>query len=240
MIVTEKFYVGFKDIKENLDIKNASLLTFLENIAGIHANSVGDGFRETINTTHTTWLLLSWKVKILKSPSFGEKVEVSTWVRETKRIYSKREFEVKSEAGEMLAVASSVWVRINVEKKMPESCSLQLSQKYGVCEKTNFPEDKMINLKEPENVYSKKEFTVNEFLIDMNYHMNNTHYVTLAELALGNSLPKSIKGFEVMYKKEIKKADKIKCLCGKEDGNLTVAIKSFDENTLHAIIKFYL
>ena len=45
------------------------------------------------------------------------------------------------------------------------------------------------------------------------------------------------KSVEVLYKKEIRDAEKIKCFYGTQDEYSYVTIKSEDEQTVHAIVR---
>lgn len=236
-----KFYVGFKDIDRNLQLKNSSMLTFFENIAGMHASAVGDGFRETVNTTHTTWLLLSWKAKVIKRPEHGENVVARTWVRSFKRVYSYREFELLSENGELLAVCASKWVKIDFEKGLPARHDPNLGN-YETLEKTGFPdEDTEVRIDLPAEYKWQYTYEIPLDWIDMNYHMNNTRYLTLAQYAFvynGLEFPE-FNAFEVLYKKEVKQGDTVKCLVSEDEEGFTVAVKSEDESLLHTLLRFY-
>ena len=99
MVVTEKFYIGYRDVDSNLKITNTAILNIFEDIAGIHASMAGQGFSKS---SKTTWVLTGYKVKILKRPEFGERVTVNTWSTELKNITASREFEILNEKNEVL------------------------------------------------------------------------------------------------------------------------------------------
>ena len=241
MIVEHKFYIGFKDCRQDLKIKNSSLLTFCENVAGIHGNMVGDGIKETLTRTFATWVLVSWKLKVFKRPEHGEFVTARTWVQDFKRVYSYREFEIVSESGEILARCISKWVHISTENSMPIRVTEELGLKYGPENVTWFEEGKDVLIKEPENPIKEYIHTVRADWIDMNFHMNNTWYVTLSHLAFaenGMEFPET-DTLEVLYKKEIKAGERVKCLIYESEEQYTVAIKSEDEQVLHALLRFF-
>ena len=238
-MIDYKFYVGFKDINPKLELKNSSMLTFFENVAGIHASMVGDGFKESVTTTHTTWLLLFWKVNVIKRPEHGESVIARTWVRDFKRVYSYREFELLSEDGELLAVCATKWVKIDFEKGLPARHDPAL-ERYDITEKTNFPEEKEVRLAESSEYKWEYTYKIPLDWIDMNYHMNNTRYLTLAQYAFvenGLDFPE-FNSFEVMYKKEVKYGETVKCFVSEDEKSYTVAVKSEDGSVLHTLISF--
>ena len=241
MILDYKFYVGFKDINSKLEMKNSSMLTFFENIAGMHASLVGDGFKESLETTHTTWLLLSWKVKMFKRPEHGDNVIARTWVSSFKRVYSYREFELLSKKGELLGVCGTKWVKVDVEKGLPSRGAINMNGLYDTEERTNFPEGFDVRLSEPETHNFEYTYKIPLDWIDMNYHMNNTRYLTLAQYAfIENSLDfPEFDTFEIMYKKEVKYGETLKCFITREQDAFIVTVKSEDEAVLHTIIKLY-
>ena len=89
MIVTEKFYIGYRDVDANLEITNTAILNIFEDIAGIHASQAGEGYSRQ---TKITWVLTGYQVKIIKRPEYGQRVKVHTWSTELKNITASRAF----------------------------------------------------------------------------------------------------------------------------------------------------
>lgn len=241
MIEKQKFYIGFKDVNADLGAKDEAILTVFEDIAGIHGTNSGDGFRRSVTETRVTWLLLEWKVNVIRRPTYGEFVTASTWVRDTKRCYSYREFELHGQDGTLLATAYSKWVYVNMDTEKPVSCGEELKAAYTTEDKTNFENITSVKIDAPQGNESTFEYAVNEEWIDMNRHMNNVHYITLAKRAIGADNLKAGEAdrFEINYRKEIKLGEKVKCLVGREEGAFVVTVKSEDESVLHSVVKLY-
>lgn len=68
-------------------------------------------------------------------------------------------------------------------------------------------------------------------------HVHNINYIDFTAHILPYEVMQKATNIEVMYKKEIKENDKIKCKYAVEDGADYVVIKSLDDKVLHAIIK---
>ena len=238
MVLEEKFYIGYRDIYTNFNIKNSAILNIFEDIAGIHASIVGEGIRRT----GTTWVLTGYKVKIYKRPVFGDRVNVSTWGTGIKNVMASREFEIRSEYGELLIAGLSNWVHLNVKEKKLERASDELIAAYELePEKTNFNETKLKKLNEPENYEYEKDYYIDWNWIDANNHMNNIFYMDLADIALPDEISKNneFSYFEIMYKKEIKYKDNVKCLYTRAGDCCTITIKSKETDELHSIINLY-
>ena len=189
MIVEDKFYVGYRDVDTNLNIKNSAILNLFEDIAGIHAAQVGEGATKT----GTTWLLIGYKVKVFKRPVHGQKVNVITWGTEIKGITAAREFEIRSiDTDELLIAGLSNWAHINVKDKKLERVSDELAAAYRMeKDKTNFNETRLKKLVEPESYSYEKELYIDWNWIDANNHMNNIFYMDLVDIVLPDEISKN-------------------------------------------------
>ena len=114
MIYKEKFKIGLKDVwKENL-VSNTAILEYLENVAAYHSDSVGYGIN-TSNETGVSWILLDWKVRVIKRPQYGQTLDIHTWSRKIIKYYAYRDFEIYDENRNLCVIATSKWLLINNE-----------------------------------------------------------------------------------------------------------------------------
>lgn len=236
MIVSDKFYIGYRDIDTNLKITNTAILNIFEDIAGMHAKIAG----EDLKTSNTTWILISYKVNVFKRPEFEDRVTVYTWPTEMRNITASREFEIRNQKEEVLITGLSNWAHIDLNTKKLFKVSQELIDGYDIeNNKTNFNEKKLKKLVEPLNYLYEKEYEVDWNWIDANEHMNNIYYMELAQMVLPEEIRKTVDftSFEIMYKKEIKYKDKIRCFVGKDDNSYIVTFKNEDLSEIHAIIK---
>lgn len=229
--------VKYLDVGKDRKLNNRAIINYLQDTAVYHADSLGDGVN-SVDKTHTVWLLLNWKIRVFDRPKCEDKIKINTWARKMEKCYSLRDFEIFSGENKV-AIATSRWVLVNAETGKIERVSEGLKEKYNLIDQCVF-EDKMVEkLKEPENMQLMYEDTIGRSRIDTNNHLNNLYYLDYAI----ESLPEDVyenstfNNIEIMYKKEIKYKEKIKCLYKYENNEHIVAIKSEDLKTLHAIIK---
>jgi len=114
MIFKEKFKVQLKDIGKENYIKNKGILEIFENIGTHHSDLAGYGPND-IEKTRVSWVLLDWKIKVIKRPKYGQTLNVSTWGRIKKKVYTYRDFEMYDEDGNLCVIGTSKWAIVNIE-----------------------------------------------------------------------------------------------------------------------------
>lgn len=239
MFVEHEFYIGLSDVNLNKELVNTYLLRHLEDIAGMHSELAGYGFSD-IEKTRRSWVLLAWKVEIKKRPLINDTLKVKTWSRCIEKIYAYRDFEIRDQYDNIVAIASSKWLFIDIDAekfiKIPEEVTLAYKQEPIQV----FEEKDLGKLKEPTaSDINKIEFKITRNMIDINKHLHNTYYLDIAREVFPEeiALSKEFNNFEIMYKKEIKLGEIVKAIYIREDDFHYVVIKSKDESILHSIIK---
>lgn len=236
-IYSKEERVKYLDVDRTNKLSNQAIINYMQDIAVEHANSIGNGLNNKAET-HTVWLLLNWKVKIFSRPKCEDILKISTWPRIIEKCYSWRDFEIYNNE-ELVAIATSKWILVNSETGKITKISPEAKEKYEIYDKSIFEEEILDKLQEPKDPKLVYEETVGRTKIDTNNHLNNLYYLDYAI----ESLPEDVyqnnifNNIDIMYKKEIKYKDKIKCLYKFENNEHIVSIKSEDLKTLHAIIK---
>ena len=234
------FHVGMRDIGKNNEISNKAILSFFEDAGGLHSDIAGFGLKN-IYETKLSWVLLHWKVTILKRAKYSDEVLVKTWSRKSLKFYSYRDFEMYDKnTMELLAYGTSKWTLIHFEHGITRLDDSIISN-YHPENKSVYKEDELDKLKEPTSYTNEFDYTILRSNIDVNKHMHNLYYLDLAYETLPNDVYESCSfdNIEIMYKKECKLGENVKCLYSYENGKHIVAIKSNDEKHLHCIIQLY-
>ena len=238
MIVENEYTVKLSEIRKNNEATNKAILSYLEDIGGIHSNKAGYGILD-IPETHLTWLLLEWKLNIIRRPNYNEKIKIKTWSSHSIKFYSFREFEVYDEQKNLIAIASSKWILVNTESGKLTRVEDYILDKYEPeKDKLVFETDEFEKIKEPKEYKLESEYKVKRADIDVNNHMHNLNYLELANEALPEDIYKLVEfnNVRITYKKEIKLGETVKCKYGYEDNKHIIIIKSEDDKTLHAMI----
>lgn len=239
-IIEHKFEIGFRDVGKSNTLTNKALLGFLEDIAGMHSNQVGFGLNN-IEETGLTWVLLNWKVKVFKRPIYGESILVKTWARDTSKFYTYRDFEVFNNNNEKIAIATTKWVLMDAKTMSLIKISDNVIAPYNLETKKVFenePEPNKLTI--PDEFILEQNYVVQRKDIDINRHVHNVTYLDIAYEVLPEDIYENVcfDNFEIMYKKETKLGETIKCFYSKIDSSHFVVMKTEDEKQIHCIVKF--
>ena len=228
------YTVKYFDIGKNNKLSLKSLVAIMQEAAGYGLND--------IPKTHFSWLLLNWKVKMFSHPPVNEVLHIQTWPRKLDKIYCYRDFEVYDNAKNLVAIASSKWVAINLDTKKIIKVNPSIIESYGGnVNKSVFEnpfEDKFIA---PEDLKLNFEYKIQRRDIDTNGHVNNSYYIDFALETLDEEIysKNEFNNLEIVYKKEIKYLEKINCYYSFENNTHIITIKNEDNSIIHSIIKLY-
>lgn len=235
-IFTTKEKVIVEDISSNLRMSNHGFLRILQEAANMASTQAGHGLTD-IDKTNTTWVLLNWRVKILKRPEYNDIVTINTWASFSKNIYSIRGFELYVN-DELIAIADSKWVYVNAHTHQIEKIDDDLIANYGQEEKTLFDTEFRDRTKMQDGLEELYTYTTMKRDLDVNHHVNNIIFLDIANEILVNDITTNSTEFSVVYKKEIAYKDTISCYKTIEENNSTVVfLYNKEKDILHGVIK---
>ena len=238
MIVENEYTVKLSEIDKNNKATNKAILSYLEDTGGKHSNIAGYGIFD-IPRTHLTWLLLEWKLQVIRRPNYAEKIKVTTWSKNSVKCYAYRDFKVYDEQGNVIALAASKWVLVDTQKGRIVKIEPDLLEKYEPeLDKYAFEGEDFSKIHVPEEYQFETKYIVRKSDIDVNNHMHNLNYLDLANEALTEEIYKEgqLNNVRITYKKEIKLGESVECKYSFINGKHLVIVKSQDESVLHALI----
>ena len=235
-----KARIGLNDVGHSNKITNKAIIEILENAGGMHSEALNLGLN-SMETTGISWILLGWKVRVTKRPKYNEELTVKTWGREANRAFTYRDYEIYNEEGNLCIIATSKWAIVDIRNGHLAEITPELIEPYKCESKKVFESDYNFKIKEPEKFERETKYKVQRRDIDINKHVHNLYYLDFAYEALPEEIYEKdeFNNIEIMYKKQIKLNNEIKCLYTKEQEQSIVTIKSADNKLLHAIIKLY-
>lgn len=234
----ELFHVDFKG-RLTMSVLGNHLL----NCAGLHASERGFGM-SVINEINYTWVLSRLVVEMDRFPEKNEKFIVSTWVERVYRLFTDRNYAIRTEDGKVLGYARSVWAMINMDDRKPAD----LETLYGesltryVCNTEPCP------IAGPTRVRQKASEEIGEGYvavysdIDINGHVNSIKYIEhiLNLFPLDVYDKYMVKRFEIAYSAEGHYGERLhffKCDIGENE--YAIDVRNDNGDTLcRSIVKF--
>lgn len=237
MIFTHRVKTGIKDIGKDNTIKNRAILEVLENVGAYHSDKAGYGALN-VGVTKLSWILLEWKLKVIKRPIYGQTLTVNTWGRNMAKFFTYRDYEIYDENNDLCVIATSKWVLIDVESNKISRLTDDIISRYQQEQKNVFQNDDIEKIDIPNDYDSIIKYTVKRRDIDLNFHMHNLYYLDLAYEALPDDIyaQRPFDKVRISYKKEIKLGDTINCKYKKQENQNIVVITDEEDKVVHAVI----
>jgi acyl-ACP thioesterase len=211
-IFTKEFQISSYHLNPKKQARLTALASFFQEIAYHHANQLGFGYSD-LQKNKTMWVLSRLRIRINRYPVWDEEIKVETWHRGMERLFGMRDFRILDQAGDVLAVASSAWLIVDMESRRPvrpDESTLQSSKREASVfgeplEKITMP-DTCDELDVHAVVYSD---------LDVMGHVNNVKYV---EWCIDHALPvgsvdAEIGEFEINFLHEALPGDQV-VICG--------------------------
>lgn len=198
----------------------AQLVRYFQDCSTMQSESLGMGIDFLEQHSHV-WMLTAWQIIFSRRPGLGELIKTGTWAYGFDAMYGYRNFILKDQKDELLAVANSIWVLINTQTGRPEKLTGEYVDGYGSEEK--YPMDyapRRIRL--PKEWEELEPFLVTRADLDTNCHVNNARYISMALEYIPENT--HISQMRVEYKKAAVYKDYIYPKINKDEDKITVAL----------------
>lgn len=235
MIYLNNYKIGLEDIGLNNEATNKALLKIMQDVSGLHSASVGYGALD-IETKKKAWMILDWKMKVLKRPKYNDEVHAQTWSRKAERLYAYRDFKLKDKDGNIVAIGTSRWILVDIDRRRPVRLTSDITDLYeSETDKSVFSEE-MEDIKSEDYLF-KKDYSIQRRDIDINEHMHNLNYLDMAYEVLPEDVYKNkvFDNIRIIYKKEIVYGQKVECYYNVQGDNHIITAKC--EEKINAIIE---
>lgn len=202
--------IKYSEMDHNLALKPFSLLNFLQDTASESAENLGLGY-SFISKHNYAWFLIKYRMEFIEYPINVYDLTIKTQSRGFNKLFAYREFEIL-ENDKLLGRVFSVWtiVDINTRNSVPIANAIS-DNKYMVPYIKKESDLTFAKIKPLANVSLSKNFEVRYNDLDVNGHANNGNYIVWAfePLSLEFKTSHKIKTLDMVFKKEVKYAEKI-------------------------------
>lgn len=220
---------GLNDVGKNSLITNKALLTILETVGGYQSDEAGYGLLD-IENKGVSWILMDWRLHVIKRPMYGQKLIVKTWGRNVKKVSTYRDYELYDDNNNLCVIATTKWALVDITRSKITKIGPDVMEKYKIDDKCVFEDSELEKVRIPDIFDSSIKCKVQRRNIDVNGHMHNTHYLELAYEALPEDVynNRPYNDLRISYKHEIKLGDEVTCNYVFNENKHIVVIKKDD------------
>lgn len=201
------------------------LIQQIIDVATEHADKLGVGFRE-LQSNDNSWVLSRVTFELNRFPRMFETYTLTTWIEGFNRLFSERNFEIRSADGEIIGYVRSIWVAINSSTRRPADLS-QFAHLAETVADRPCPIEKQSKIRIPAQtpqIVNSYTFRVSD--IDLNRHVNSTRYIELIlnQLELADYDENYLQRFEIEYKQEALYGNTVEVTSTQTDNGFVTAI----------------
>lgn len=110
---SKTFYLAAGECNPQGEMPLPLMVNRIIEVATLHANSWGVGYRHLIAQNHA-WVLSSVVVEMERFPRVDTDYTLTTWIEDYNRHFSQRNFEIRDGEGKTLGYARTIWVVIDL------------------------------------------------------------------------------------------------------------------------------
>jgi acyl-ACP thioesterase len=175
----------------------------MQDLASRHADMLGFSV-QALMQKKMTWVLSRIHLKFTGMVYWGDKLLGRTWPSGTQGKYALRDFQINNDKQQTIAVGTSSWMVIDLEKRVPLKFEKVLDTSHLINLERALP-DEFKPLPVLDSQDFEKEFHVRYSDLDVNKHVNHVAYINwgfeaVPESVLLRSYPEEI---EVGYRREV-------------------------------------
>lgn len=207
MIFTANYRIGLEEIETNGYATTKSIMTFMEDIAGMHGAQAGHGLLD-IKKNKAAWVLLDWQIQILNRPKYSDNIKVNTWAKMHDKLVAYRDFEVFSDDNELVAKGTSRWLYMDLIKRRPIKLTDEMMSAYREEKDKSAFSEGLNKIEIPQNEkFLEFKYNLLRRDMDVNGHMHNLSYLDAVFDIMPEELYRKVtfNNVRIEYKKEIMK-----------------------------------
>lgn len=226
--------IRYSELAENGCLSLDGLINYMQDCASFESEDLGVGM-EHLYQRNRTWVLNFWQIVIERYPKMGEWITIGTQGCGCEKMFGYRNFMLTDRQGEYVAKANSIWILMDQKKGRPVVVMPEEADVYGKAEP--IPMDyapRKISI--PEGGVIQPVFTVQDYHLDTNHHVNNGQYVRMASAFLPKE--QTVKELRVEYKKQALLGDQVTPVVYEIPQGYLVALNGADGKP-YAVVEFF-
>ncbi|MDD2584149.1 MAG: acyl-ACP thioesterase domain-containing protein [Bacteroidales bacterium] len=175
----EKFRVKNYEVDHNGFFKPFSFLNHAQEMANVHAQSLGFGYDNLI-ASGVVWVLSRIHVKFDRLPLWKEELSIETWHKGNDRLFGFRDYSVKDKRDIEIISATSSWLIIDYKTRKLQRIETLIGNEFKGALAKHAIEEPASKIAKPSQLKLCNSKVVSISDIDINQHTNNARYLEWA------------------------------------------------------------
>ncbi len=202
----EDFRLRYAELDHEGHLSFLALCRLLQEAAGRHTAGLRLASYD-LREQGLTWILSRMHVRVLSPrplPRWRDLVSVYTWRATIEKLFAVRDFRMEDENGEVLAIATTHWPLLNIERRRLVPIPSAIADNHPRDAARALP-TRFAKIETPQRVDHKRHFSAGHFDLDDNGHVNNIAYIRWALEALPQGIWQlsRLVELEVLFRNEI-------------------------------------
>lgn len=196
----KEFTVSSYELDPNGKARLTTMANYFQEVAYHHANRLGFGY-DQMKDRRTLWMLSRMKIQMYRYPVWNEKVVVETWPSGIEKLFALRDFRVKDRDGNILGLATTYWLIVNLDSHRPIRPGAELERFSNIEYGDPVFDTKLEKIHVPDNIEPVGHHRVVFSDLDIVGHVNNVKYMEWClDASLSNDPDKrTIVEFEINF-----------------------------------------
>lgn len=206
------------DYRGKLNI--VGILNYFQDCSTFHTEESGIGVVK-LHEENLVWVLSTWNVVINRNPEIGEIITIGTFPYEYKGFFGRRNYYMKDEAGEILAMADTLWTFLNFKEGTPARIPVEIGSCQELGERLPIERVKG-KIAIGNDMEELSPVMISNRYIDVNRHVNNVQYVSIM---LDCVEYEDYRKVRVEYRKQVRPGALVTPFVGNNENGKVVVLK---------------
>ena len=170
--------VRYSETGSDARLRPVMILNYFQDSSTMQSEDLGVGI-EYLNEFKAAWVLNFWQLDIIRRPSLGESIIISTFPYEFRGVMGNRNYLMTTPGGERLAMANAIYTLLNMEKHIPCKPDEKMVKAYALEERLEM-EYLPRKLRFDGTPVAGETIKIQRHNLDTNDHVNNAQYIDMA------------------------------------------------------------
>lgn len=215
----EEYKVDFDALDFTGKLSLYGLSGYMQIIAANHASIFGVNFYKNLDNPSYYWIVSKVKYVMNRYPKWEDVITLETYPGGYDKLYAVRKFDIYDQSDNQLGYIIGDYILMDMERKRP----VQIKGSKGALSILDFPYEgeKLAKIRIPEEVIKSEIRKAYYSEMDLNGHMNNSHYVkwALDMLPIEYFKTHEVRSLEINYNAAIEYGAEVKMHLGRNEAD---------------------